>query len=64
MVEVAMCVEGFLKPLGFVETLVERNFFGVPDIKTLLIEFSRENESLLTTAEEQKTSDKVFIVDS
>ena len=43
-----------LKPLGFVETLGERKLVGNQEIERLLMEFSKENESLLTMVLEQR----------
>ena len=54
MVEVEKCLEGLLKPLGFVETLGERKTVGIQEIEILLMKISREKESLLTMVVEQR----------
>src|SRR5688572_5828803 len=54
MVEVEKCLDGLLKPLGFVETLGERKSVGNQEMERLLMEFSREKEGLLTMVVEQR----------
>ena len=48
MVEVEKCLDGLLKPLGFVEILGERKSVGNQEMERLLMKFPREKESLLT----------------
>ena len=48
MVEVKKCLDGLLKPLGFVKALGKRKSVGNQKMERLLMEFSRKKESLLT----------------
>ena len=54
IVDVEKCLDGLLKPLGFVETLGERKPVDNQEMERLLMEFSREKESLLTMVVEQR----------
>ena len=54
MVEVEMCLDGLLKPFGFVETFEERKTVSGQEMRSLLIEFSREKENLLTMVVEKR----------
>ena len=51
-----------LKPLEFVETLGERKTVGIQKMERLLMEFSREKESLLTMMVEQRLMIKSFLL--
>ena len=54
MVEVEMCLDGLLKPFGFIETFEKRKTVSVQEMRNLLIEFSREKENLLIIMLEQR----------
>ena len=53
-VKVEKCLDGLLKPLAFVETFGERKTVGIQEMKSLLMEFSREKKSLLTMVVKQR----------
>ena len=54
MVEVDMFLEGFLKPLGFVKTFAERKIVCMQEMKSFLMNLSREKEILLTMGKKQR----------
>ena len=54
MVEFEKCLDNLLKLLKCVETFEERKIVGVQEMKSLLMEFSREKENLLTMVVEKR----------
>ena len=53
MVQVEMHLDGLLKPLGFVETFEEEKIVSVQEMRSLLMQLSRE-KNLLTMVVEQR----------
>ena len=54
MVEIKKCLDGLLKPLRFDETFEKRKTVGIQEMKSFLMEFSKEKESSLTMVVEQR----------
>lgn len=57
-----MCIGGLLKSRRLVNVPNERNLVTSSELKSLLIELSREKENMLTMEEEQKETIKFLLL--
>ena len=63
MVELEMCLDGLLKPLGCVETFKERKTMSVQEMMSFFNEVLNRDGKLINNGGKAKASNKVFVIE-